>query len=355
MTEVTPSPAFMAAISKASQVAQPSTNESTSAETNQTVQQEVVASVDGTTQAETTTTETTTTQTETPVTATTETKETKVTETPVQDENKWWLELDKSETKQTSVTETPAQTTTSTYDPIFDTPEMQMVAKLAKETGKNPVEILKDLVPVDYSKMDGPALLKEFGKIKGLTPEQIDAEIESLQGKGLLDQQVAEDNIRNWLATRQKGVFDQYVESGKQRQVEAQKREQAILEKAQAEITQVRNGMIGKDFFGLKMTEDDAKDFEEFVGSFTIQREDGTFNIPNMLTFWLGARKLSKIQRVVQSNAEAKATEAVLKDVSRVNEDSSAPTRIPNQEPAPKDPKKVAQGIADLMYRRMAT
>lgn len=285
-----------------------------------------------------------------------ETPEVKV-ETPVATEpTKHWFDIAPSEeapTQNTNTTSSDAPVSATDdykiHQQLMADPQYKMLVDIIKNGG-DLTEVTKTFTVVDYNKMSDEKLIKEYGALANLTPEQIESEIESLNSKSLLEKKPILDNLRRELSQVQQGKYEQLTAA---QQANA-KRQQEIAEKALTDITRVKTEMIGKDFFGLKLTEDTANHFDKFAREFNshMVRQDGTINAEFIRNCYFGTYLISKIQAAAKSDGKAEATEAVLKEVHRPSENTSAPSRIPT-EPAPKsEQEKIKELEQDFRKHR---
>lgn len=268
----------------------------------------------------------------------------------VKNEQVSWLDLNPAEGTTTEPAKEGAvadfQTKAKAWDAVMADPQMEVIFK-AVQAGKRPFDVIQELQPVDYTTMDASAVAENYGKLQGYTPEQISEAAQWLEDLPLVQKNRELNLMRAELNQHQEGRLSQAAQ-GFEKTIADQ---DAIYKQFNADMQKEKAIIVDKEFFGTKLTRQDADAFENWVRTEFPKHinEDGTFNVAYLRNFWLGAAKIPAIQKANLSNGATQGRKEVLQEVHRPAENSSSVTKVPEAKP-PASPQETATAIAQKAF-----
>jgi hypothetical protein len=259
-------------------------------------------------------------------------------ETTPKEETPWWEVAPKESPKEKDAApkEEPAvafEKKAKMLDSLMERGDVKYIIE-GVLAGKPVEELVKDFQVTDYSKMDTETIAKHYGKLKKWDDEAVEEVIGSLNQMPRYER---EEKLELWREKLEKSQADNLskVTGGFKEQLlkqaqERQQKDQFIEKRFQEDVAAKKQFLEGKDFFGTRFTKEDAEDFERFVTSeFDFIREDETYDVDKMTAFWLGARKLSAIQKANQAAGKSEGVTETLKEIARPNESGAGVTKLP--------------------------
>lgn len=267
-------------------------------------------------------------------------------EEPADNEKEWYEELNSDDTTKENKPTPSAEEKAKAWDAVMSDPQMEVIFK-AVQAGKRPFDVIKDVQPVDYSKMEISALAEHYGKLHDFTPEKIEEAAEWLDSLPTIQKERELQAIRKELDQNQEGLYKNASLGYEQRIVD----EQRITQINNEGLEKMKAYIVDKDFHGIKLTKDDANDLESWVRTELPKtiRPDGTLDYGKVVNYWLASRKLSMIRKANLNTGISEGRKEVLKSVARVNENPAGATRIPEAKPA-ETPREVATTIAKKAF-----
>lgn len=267
-------------------------------------------------------------------------------EVPPADPLSW---LDELKTKK----ETPAETNVNApsnedklkaYDTLIADPEFKLFFE-AKRAGKKLTDIAKEYDTVDYRKLPTEAVIEHYGKLNGWDEDKIAEVLGEVNTMGALQRDREIKAITAELESNQQARLDQLGASYKQSADTSLEQEKFVMQKLDEDISRVSKLMIDKEFYGAKLNDQDVKRFTEYVKTFDLFNNDGTYNVDLMLANWLGSEKLRDIQKANYAKGQSAGKQELLKEVHRPSESTSAPTKVPDVKPA----KTEAESLNEML------
>lgn len=204
---------------------------------------------------------------------------------------------------------------------IMKDPLVELVVE-ARRSGKNPMEVLSQFKSVDVNAMEGEDLVKMDCQEMGITdPDQIEEEVATFRAKTPREQRAETIQLRtklsNQLSERNKKV-SQSLKSTSETVKE-------VFTNYANEATEMANNMIGKKFYGRVVTEKDAEAIKfEALNNFAITRPDGSLDAKKILYYVTATMFGTKGLKAKVDSEKAKATEAILKEVTQPDKMLSA-------------------------------
>jgi transcriptional regulator with XRE-family HTH domain len=259
-----------------------------------------------------------------------------VTETPaVATDDSFWLD-DAPKTTDAPKSDAPAIDYEKVYQSLLKDPEIALIVE-AKKAGRSLADVAKEYQQVDYTTMDAQGLVENYGKQHKWTAEQIESELEFYESKSLTEKQQIAAIWKGSLENEQKGKLEKLAGAYKEDAAKEAKIQQTFFK----DLEDTANFMVDKEVAGIKMTKEDAQNFRDWTMNFSIAKEDGTYDVKLMQKLWIGANKLSAIQKAYQAKGESQGRKEVLTEVHQPDLKSSAPTRTPEAAPVKTPQEKV--------------
>jgi len=98
---------------------------------------------------------------------------------------------------------------------------------------------------------------------------------------------------------------------------QAEEYQKAISAKYNAELDAFSNEVVGKELYGLKITDEMSKDLKNFIDKeFTLQNEDGSFDIAKMYSIGLWLKYGKDLVKANITKAKNEGREQVIKEVT---------------------------------------
>lgn len=227
------------------------------------------------------------------------------------------------------------------YETVFSDPLLKAIAEGVK-AGKNPLEVIQELQPTDYRKMDLETLAAAYGKSENWSDDDISDEISKLEGKTRTEIKQIQDTWLRELEAKQNGKMEGFTNSQAEQIRKQRETEQLVQKTFETELKARCEQMLGNEINGVKLTKDHVNDYIKFASEFTMVREDNTIKEQVMFTSYLGSN-LSQFMNAAKSTGESKGREEVLNDVHRPNPISSSPQRLPEVKKEPTQDEKAAE------------
>ena len=256
-----------------------------------------------------------------------------------------WMEISSGQEAEEPVQQGPSdREKVEIMDKLMQDYEIKLLLE-AKRAGKSLKDVAKEYQSVDYSSMDVEDLAKHYGQYLGLSDEQIEESIDGLSSLNPIQRHEMTNSWRQKLDSAQASKLEQIIGGYKQ---EYQRQEQ-IVKKLNMDVEKEAAFLVDKDVFGAKLTTKDAEDFKKWVNDFNYLNPDGTYNVPMLRNFWLGAVKMPSIQKANYAKGQSEGRKEVLKEVHRPSENSAAATRLPEVKSNQSDSDKAQKALRAIM------
>jgi len=218
-----------------------------------------------------------------------------------------------------------------------------------KKNGGTLADLFNEYQPVDYTKMTPEAVAKHYGELKGWSAEDIEEIISEFEDMKSYQKKEA---VEKWITTleeSQGGKRAKLTDGIRAKSEESQRESARIEAKFADDVEKEASFIVDKPLFGTKMTKEDAEDFKTWVNTFDFLNPDGTYNVPMLRNFWIGARKIPAIQKANYSQGTSDGKLEVLKEVHRPSDNSAAASKLPDQQPQLSDIEKAQKAMQQMM------
>jgi hypothetical protein len=233
------------------------------------------------------------------------------TPTPAEPAEKQWWEED---TTTTAANPAPAQEKTEKSEPQLELDDDLKLILEYKKSGKTLADFVKDYKVEDFSTWSEDKLveegLKEFMNLSEDEMEQAKMEWDSAS---IFQKKQWADSFKQKFEERNNSKLKELTKSNTQ----AEEYQKAISAKYNAELDQFSNEVVGKELYGLKITDEMSKDLKNFIDKeFTLQNEDGSFDIAKMYSIGLWLKYGKDLVKANITKAKNEGREQIIKEVS---------------------------------------
>lgn len=219
----------------------------------------------------------------------------------------WWEEEGKNTT--TTTTETKAE-----EKPQIELDEDLKLILEYKKSGKTLADFVKDYKVEDFSSWSEDKIveqgLKEFMNLSEDEMEQAKMEWDSAS---IFQKKQWAETFKQKFEERNNNKLKELTKSNSQ----AEEYQKAVSAKYNAELDQFSKEVVGKELYGLKITDEMSNDLRNFIDKeFTLQNEDGSFDIAKMYSIGLWLKYGKDMVKANITKAKNEGREQVIKEVS---------------------------------------
>lgn len=227
-------------------------------------------------------------------------------------EKQWWEEDNTPVTSTT--TNAPVAENKTEEKPQFDLDDDLKLILEYKKSGKTLADFVKDYKVEDYSSWSEDKLveqgLKEFMNLSEEEMEQAKMEWDSAS---IFQKKQWAESFKQKFEERNNSKLKELTKSNSQ----AEEYQKAISAKYNAELDAFSNEVVGKELYGLKITDEMSKDLKNFIDKeFTLQNEDGSFDIAKMYSIGLWLKYGKDLVKANITKAKNEGREQVIKEVT---------------------------------------
>jgi hypothetical protein len=227
-------------------------------------------------------------------------------------EKQWWEEDNTPVTSTT--TNAPVAENKTEEKPQFDLDDDLKLILEYKKSGKTLADFVKDYKVEDYSTWSEDKLveegLKEFMNLSEDEMEQAKMEWDSAS---IFQKKQWAESFKQKFEERNNSKLKELTKSNSQ----AEEYQKAISAKYNAELDAFSNEVVGKELYGLKITDEMSKDLKNFIDKeFTLQNEDGSFDIAKMYSIGLWLKYGKDLVKANITKAKNEGREQVIKEVT---------------------------------------
>lgn len=244
-------------------------------------------------------------------------------ETPTA-EKQWWEEDTTSVTSTT--TNAPVAETKTEEKPQFELDDDLKLVLEYKKSGKTLADFVKEYKVEDYSTWSEDKLveegLKEFMNLSEDEMEQAKMEWDSAS---IFQKKQWAESFKQKFEEKNNSKLKELTQSNSQ----AEEYQKAISAKYNAELDAFSNEVVGKELYGLKITDEMSKDLKNFIDKeFTLQNEDGSFDIAKMYSIGLWLKYGKDLVKANITKAKNEGREQVIKEVSNPSKNMSGGSSV---------------------------
>jgi tyrosine-protein phosphatase YwqE len=195
-----------------------------------------------------------------------------------------------------------------------------------KKSGKTLKDFVKEYKVEDYSSWNDDKLvldgLKEFMNLSEEEMEQAKYEFESAT---ILQKKQMADTFRQKFEQKNEQLLKQLSSSD----TKFQERHSAISNKFNEELESFSKNVVDQEVYGLKVTDEMSKDLKNFIqNEFTLQKEDGSFDIEKMYSIGLWLKYGRDLVKANITKAKNEGKEQVIREVSNPSKNNTGGGRV---------------------------
>jgi len=237
--------------------------------------------------------------------------ETNTVETPAEQpaEKQWWEEEDKVITSETkTVAPTPEE------KPQIDLDDDLKLLMEYKKSGKTLQDFISEYKVEDISNWSDEQIVKNgIKEFMGLIGDELDQAVYEFENASIFQKKQWADSFKQQYAKRNEEKLKQLTSSNTQRT----EYENAVAQKYNAELDTFSQQVVGQELYGMKITDEMSKDLKNFIDKeFTLQREDGSFDIEKMYSIGLWLKYGKDLMKANITKAKNEGREQIIKEVS---------------------------------------
>jgi hypothetical protein len=224
-------------------------------------------------------------------------------------EKQWWEEEDKVITSETKTT-APAPE----EKPQIDLDDDLKLLMEYKKSGKTLQDFISEYKVEDISKWSEEQIVKNgIKEFMGLEGEELDQAVYEYENASIFQKKQWAESFKQQYAKKNDDKLKQLTSSNTQRA----EYENAVAQKYNAELDTFSQQVVGQELYGMKITDEMSKDLRTFIDKeFTLQREDGSFDIEKMYSIGLWLKYGKDLMKANITKAKNEGREQIIKEVS---------------------------------------
>ena len=195
-----------------------------------------------------------------------------------------------------------------------------------KKSGKTLKDFVKEYKVEDYTSWDDDKIvldgLKEFMNLSEEEMEQAKYEFESAT---ILQKKQLADTFRQKFEQKNEQLLKQLSSSD----TKFQEKQEAISNMFNQELETFSKNVVDQEVYGLKVTDEMSKDLKNFIqNEFTLQKEDGSFDIEKMYSIGLWLKYGKDLVKANITKAKNEGKEQVIREVSNPSKNNTGGGRV---------------------------
>lgn len=224
-------------------------------------------------------------------------------------EKQWWEEDNTPSTPNAPVAENKTE-----EKPQFDLDDDLKLILEYKKSGKTLADFVKDYKVEDYSTWSEDKLVEEgLKEFMNLSEEEMEQAKMEWDSASIFQKKQWAESFKQKFEERNNSKLKELTKSNSQ----AEEYQKAISAKYNAELDAFSQEVVGKELYGLKITDEMSKDLKNFIDKeFTLQNEDGSFDIAKMYSIGLWLKYGKDLVKANITKAKNEGREQVIKEVT---------------------------------------
>ena len=222
-------------------------------------------------------------------------------------EKQWWEE----EVKNTTTTTTETKAEEKQQLDLDD--DLKLILEY-KKSGKTLADFVKEYKVEDYASWSEDKIveqgLKEFMNLSEDEMEQAKMEWDSAS---IFQKKQWAESFKQKFEERNNTKLKELSKSNSQ----AEEYQKAVSAKYNTDLDNFSKEVVGKELYGLKITDEMSNDLKSFIDKeFTLQNEDGSFDIAKMYSIGLWLKYGKDLVKANVTKAKNEGREQIIKEVS---------------------------------------
>lgn len=224
-------------------------------------------------------------------------------------EKQWWEEDNTPTTPNAPVAENKTE-----EKPQFDLDDDLKLILEYKKSGKTLADFVKEYKVQDYSTWSEDKLVEEgLKEFMNLSEEEFEQAKMEWDSASIFQKKQWAESFKQKFEEKNNSKLKELTQSNSQ----AEEYQKAISAKYNAELDAFSQEVVGKELYGLKITDEMSKDLKNFIDKeFTLQNEDGSFDIAKMYSIGLWLKYGKDLVKANITKAKNEGREQVIKEVT---------------------------------------
>ena len=195
-----------------------------------------------------------------------------------------------------------------------------------KKSGKTLADFVKEYNIEDYKSWSDDKIVEEGLKnFMTLEEQEMEQAIYDYKNSSVFAKKQLVESFREKFERKNEDKLKQLTSSSLDNETKAK----AIAEKYQSDLSNYSQQIVGKEMFGLKITDEMSTRLKTYIDKeFSIQREDGSFDIEKVFDIALWLNYGADLVKANVTKAKNEGREQVIKDVTNPSKNNSGAGRI---------------------------
>jgi hypothetical protein len=204
--------------------------------------------------------------------------------------------------------------TAKTEEPQFDLDEDVKLIMEYKKSGKSLADFVKEYKVEDYSAWNDEQIVKSgLKEFMNLSDEELEQATYEFESASILQKKQWAEDFRQKFESKNENKLKELKSSNNQNS----QYQEAVASKYNEELTNFSQEIVGKEVYGLKVTDEMSKDLKNFIDTeFTLQRQDGSFDVEKMYSIGLWLKYGKDLVKANITKARNEGKEQVIREVS---------------------------------------
>jgi hypothetical protein len=239
-----------------------------------------------------------------------------ITDSVTTEAKEWW---EQGETKTVEIA--PVNQAEKT-EPKFDLDDDLKLLAEYKKSGKSLADFVKEYQIEDHTQWNDEQIVKQgLKEFMNLTEEELEQANYEYDSASIFQKKQWAENFKQKFDAKNADKLKQLTANNKQ----TSEVQEAIAKKYEAELDNYSKEVVGKEVYGLKITDEMASDLKRFINEeFTLQREDGSFDIEKVYSVSLWMKYGRDLVKANITKARNEGKEQVIKEVSNPSKNMTA-------------------------------
>jgi hypothetical protein len=232
-----------------------------------------------------------------------------ITDSVTQVEKEWWEKEDN-----TAEVITNQEKPTETKESVIDLDDDLKLILEYKKSGKTLQDFISEYKVDDITKWNDDQIVKNgLKEFMNLSEEDLQQATYEYDNASFFQKKQWADSFKEKFEQRNQEKLKQLTNSN----AEKSQQQMAIANKYNEELNNFSQEIVGKEIYGMKVTDEMSKDLKSFIDKeFTLQRPDGSFDVEKMYSIGLWLKYGKDLVKANITKARNEGKEQVIREVS---------------------------------------
>jgi hypothetical protein len=234
----------------------------------------------------------------------------------------WW------ETEESNPTNEPAKVETKVEqkESVVDLDEDLKLLMDYKKSGKTLADFVKEYQVPEYKDWTDNQIVKEgLKEFMNLTEEELEQANYEFESATIFQKKQMVESFRQKFEQKSGEKLKELTTSN----VRNDDYQKAVAAKYNADLESFSEKIVNQDLYGLKITDEMSKDLKNYIDKeFTLQREDGSFDIEKMYSVGLWLKYGKDLVKANITRARNEGKEQVISQVSNPSKNMTGGGRV---------------------------